>query len=370
MAARPDGAIVIEALASSALAEANPRRRPVRFRSRVVLVEPDTEQRTALAASLVGAGLEVLAASSIESVLEELEGEPARLPHLLLSSVEPQGGGMDGLALCERLRARPQTEHLPVLLVAHRDNPAQRLRAVRVRVDDYLSQPQVEDLVALVRLNAGRRSSEGGLEAHTARLPLCELVRALLTGVRAGRVELRDNEGWLTFRDGHLVDASYGSDRGMVGARRFLLFGSGAYAVTLSEQLAQGDKLIDHATYCAMLLPAAERFAVLCGLGVPLSARLTVDFHRLAEVLRSLPDDVGRVIRLFDGQRTVSTALLECSLSEVVTLEAVTLLYALGVLVPTSVMAEREPSAEQGPAFFEPEVKEEPFAEAFASTAH
>jgi CheY-like chemotaxis protein len=370
MAGRSDGAIILEPVASSASADLNPRRRPVRFRPRVLLVEPDGELRTALASALVGAGLEVLAAPAIEPVLGELEGEPARLPHLLLTSVEPHEGGMDGLALCERLRSQPQTEHLPVLLVSRRDNPAQRLRAVRVRADDYLSQPQVQDLVVLARLKAGRRSTEGGLEAHTARLPLCEVVRALLTGVRAGRVELRDNEGWLSFRDGHLVDASYGSDRGLVGARRFLLFGSGAYAVTLSEQLAQGDRLIDHATYCAMLLPAAERFAVLCGLGVPLSARLTVDFKRLADVLRSLPDEVGRVIRLFDGQRTVNTALLECSLSEVVTLEAVTLLYALGVLVPTRVISEREPPAEHVPPFFEPELKEEPFAEAFASTAH
>jgi hypothetical protein len=53
-------------------------------------------------------------------------------------------------------------------------------------------------------------------------------------------------------------------------------------------------------------------------------------------------------IRLFDGQRTVHTALLECSLPEVTTLEAVTWLYAQPVL-----------SSEE---------EEEPFSEAFEAT--
>jgi hypothetical protein len=94
-----------------------------------------------------------------------------------------------------------------------------------------------------------------------------------------------------------------------------------------------------------------------------------VDFKRLADVLKSLPDDVGQVIRLCDGQRTVHIALLECGLPEVTTLEVLTLLYAQGVLVPANLIAEREPVPQSIPPFFEPvlssQQEEEPFAEAF-----
>jgi hypothetical protein len=66
---------------------------------------------------------------------------------------------------------------------------------------------------------------------------------------------------------------------------------------------------------------------------------------------------------------------LECTLPEVTTLEAVTCLYAQGVLVPANVIAERESSPQVIPPFFEPvlaaeeeEEEEEPFSEAFDAT--
>ncbi|MET0405126.1 MAG: DNA-binding response regulator, partial [Cystobacter sp.] len=82
-----------------------------------------------------------------------------------------------------------------------------------------------------------------------------------------------------------------------------------------------------------------------------------------------LPDDVGQVIRLCDGQRTVHATVLECGLPEVTTLEVVTFLYAQGVLVPANFIAEREQPCLQAPPFFEPgcSLGEEPFAEAFAA---
>ncbi|HEY0097024.1 MAG TPA: DNA-binding response regulator, partial [Archangium sp.] len=169
---------------------------------------------------------------------------------------------------------------------------------------------------------------------------------------------------------------SFEGERGLTAIRRMLLFGSGAYAVSFAEVLAEGKLLLNLKIYASLLLPAAERFAALCALGIPLSARLVVDFKRLADVLKSLPDDVGQVIRLFDGQRTVHTALLECGLPEVTTLEVVTLLYAQGVLVPANLIAEREPVPQSIPPFFDPVLSsedvsedEEPFSEAFETTS-
>jgi DNA-binding response OmpR family regulator len=371
MAASPaERAIVLEPVSSSASADLSPRRRTRRFRPRVLLVEPEPELRSELSRGLVGAGFEVVAAPAIEAVLSELEVEPQRMPNLIVAPVEiAHPDDMDGLTLCEHLRASPSTEHIPVFLLAHHESPEDRDRAAGVGADDYLLQPlPVQDLVTLARLKAGRRAFAPAYEAHTARMPLAVMVRALLAGSRSGRVELRDNEGWLAFRHGHVVDASFGGESGLTALRRLLFFGSGAYAVSFADELAQGEPLIDADTYCAQLVPAAERFTALCTLGIPLSARLTVDFKRLADVLRSLPDDVGCAIRLCDGQRTVYSTLLECHLSEVVTLEAITLLYALGVLVPANVIAEREPTPHHVPPFFEPEL-EEPFSAAFAASA-
>jgi DNA-binding response OmpR family regulator len=365
-------ATVLEPAASSASADVSPRRRSTRFRPRVLLVESDKDARASLALGLVSAGFEVLAAPAIEDVFSELApGRP--LPHLVIANVEPCGDGLDGFTFCEQLRADARTEHLPVYLLARQAQPEHLQRAEAVRADDYLAgavPPEV--VVSLARLKAGRSTSAPAYEAHSLRLPLAQIVHAMLCGTREGRVELRDNEGWLSFRQGHVVDASFEGERGLTAMRRLLFFGSGAYAVSFAEVLVEGKPLLDQKVFASLLLPAAERFAALCARGIPLSARLTVDFKRLADVLKSLPDDVSRVIRLFDGQRTVHTALLECSLSEVTTLEAVTCLYAQGVLVPANLIAEREPPPQVIPPFFEPvisaEEEEEPFSEAFDAT--
>ena len=364
----------------AASAEVSPRRRSSRFRPRVLLVEAEAGVRAALAGGLAGAGFEVLAAPAIEDILGELsEGRP--LPHLILAPAAPGGEGMDGFVLCERLRADARTEHLPLYLLAHEEAPGLRERAAAVRADDVLLQPvPPQVVVSLARLKVGRSAFAPAYEAHTLRMPLAQVVHALLCGARAGRVELRDNEGWLSFRQGHVVDASFEGEHGLTAIRRLLFFGSGAYAVSFVDELAEGKLLLNLKIYASLLLPAAERFSALCGLGIPLSARLTVDFKRLADALRALPDDVGQVIRLFDGQRTVHTALLECRLPEVTTLEAVTCLYAQGVLVPANFIAEREPVPQHIPAFFEPvldagpaaateeESEPEPFATAFAGS--
>ncbi|WP_309887960.1 response regulator [Archangium sp.] len=370
MAASTHRATVLEPAPSSACADVSPRRRSTRFRPRVLLVESHQDVRSSLAQGLVGAGFEVLAAPTLEDVEGELvPGQP--LPHLVIANVEPVEGGLDGFAFCERLRADARTEHLPVYLTSHQESPEHRERAEAVHADDYLVLPlPPQVVVSLARLKAGRSTSTPAYEAHSLRLPLAQIVHALLCGSRTGRIDLRDNEGWLTFRHGHVVDASFEGERGLTGIRRLLLFGSGAYAVSFGDAFADGKPLLNLKIYASLVLPAAERFAALCSLGIPLSARLMVDFKRLADALKSLPDDVSRVIRLFDGQRTVHTALMECSLPEVTTLEAVTCLYAQGVLVPANLIAEREPPPAAVPSFFEPVLpalgeEEEPFSEAF-----
>ena len=312
MATSTHSATVLAPAASCATAEVSPRRRASRFRPRVLLVEAQAEARAALAGGLVGAGFEVVAAPAIEDILEELgPGHP--LPHLVIAPVSPAEGGMDGVALCERLRADVRTEHLPVYLLAREDVPGSRERALAARADDLLPQPvSPQVVVSLARLKVGRSAFAPAYEAHTVRMPLAQVVHALLCGTRAGRVELRDNEGWLSFRQGHVVDASFEGEHGLTAVRRLLFFGSGAYAVSFVDELAEGKLLLNRKIFASLLLPAAERFSALCALGIPLSARLTVDFKRLADALRALPDDVGQVIRLFDGQRTVHTALLEC----------------------------------------------------------
>jgi hypothetical protein len=75
--------------------------------------------------------------------------------------------------------------------------------------------------------------------------------------------------------------------------------------------------------------------------GLPLAARLTVDFEQLGAQRATVPADVSTLLGLLDGRRTVRTVLLDSPFQETQAYEALTRLYMLGVLVPACLVEER-----------------------------
>ncbi|MBN9686777.1 MULTISPECIES: response regulator [unclassified Corallococcus] len=277
------------------------------------------------------------------------------LPRLVIIDADLPDG--DGFSLCGVLRADPKCAHLPVLLVAKLAEEFHRDLAAGVGADEYLVEPvDARDVAVLARLKAGRRGDEDVYDAHTSTLPLVALVRALLSGVRSGRVVLSEDSGTLFFRHGLVVDAAFHGERGSLAFRRLLCFGAGAYTVTFGPELQRGSFSMDRPFICEQVVPGLERFEQLRVKGLPLAARLTVDFNRLAQELPSLPEDVEQVVRLFDGRRTVRAMLLECRFPEALAYEAATRLFMLGVLVPAILVEERERARESAgpPRLFEP----------------
>lgn len=321
-------------------------------RLRVLLVEPEAGYRSVLGAGLAEAGFEVALVATAEEALEELALSPV-LPSLIVCESELEG--MDGFSFCSQLRAQLRTAQVPLLVLSSRREPFHPELAAHVGADDYLAKPvAARDVVALARLKAGRRCSEPEFEAHSARLSLAEIARALVAGTRSGRVVLKDGTGFFAFRNGRVVDAAFEGERGVPGFRRLLAFGSGVYGVTFGPMLHRGSLLMDGEFLRTQLLPALARFERLLEVGVPLAARLTVDFPRLAEHLRTLPEEVISLVRLFDGRRTVRAVLLECRFVEVVAFQAIMQLFMLGVLVPASHVEERE-RVREAPRLFEPQ---------------
>ncbi|MCY1031342.1 response regulator [Corallococcus sp. BB11-1] len=310
--------------------------------------------RPAVVEALRAEGFEPVRVEGMCEALARLASSEA-LPRLVVIDAELPDG--DGFSLCGLLRADAKVEHLPVLLVARQQEEFHRDLAAGVGADEYLVEPvDARDVAVLARLKAGRRGEEDVYDAHTGTLPLVHLVRALLAGVRSGRVTLSEDTGAFTFRHGLLVDASFHGERGSLAFRRLLCFGSGGYTVTFGPELHRGTFSMDRAYLCEQVVPGLERFEVLRVRGLPLAARLTVDFNRLARELPTLPEDVEQVVRLFDGRRTVRAMLLECRFPEALAYEAATRLFMLGVLVPAILVEERERARESAgpPRLFEP----------------
>ncbi|GLK83292.1 MULTISPECIES: phosphate regulon transcriptional regulator PhoB [Ancylobacter] len=90
---------------------------------------------------------------SVESVARGDEAETRlreKVPDLLL--LDWMLPGLSGIELCRRLRARPETERMPILMLTARGEETERVRGLATGADDYVVKPfSVPELVARVR---------------------------------------------------------------------------------------------------------------------------------------------------------------------------------------------------------------------------
>lgn len=69
--------------------------------------------------------------------------------------------GLSGIELCRRLRARAETERLPIIMLTARSEEAERVRGLSTGADDYMVKPfSVPEFVARVRALLRRASPE------------------------------------------------------------------------------------------------------------------------------------------------------------------------------------------------------------------
>jgi two-component system cell cycle response regulator len=61
--------------------------------------------------------------------------------------------GMDGFEVAQRLKANPNTHHIPIVMVTALDQPADRVRGLEAGADDFLTKP-VNDLALIARVRS------------------------------------------------------------------------------------------------------------------------------------------------------------------------------------------------------------------------
>ena len=155
---------------------------------RVLVVDDDAPVRRMLERSLAAEGFEVEAAADGGAALVAAERSA---PDLVVLDVAMPG--LDGLAVCRRLRAKG----LPgaILMLTARDAVPDRVAGLEAGADDYLVKPfAMEELVA--RLHAlARRGREGAEQLAFADLSLDLRTRVAARGGRT--VELTGRESAL-----------------------------------------------------------------------------------------------------------------------------------------------------------------------------
>ncbi|MEM6460541.1 MAG: phosphate regulon transcriptional regulator PhoB [Pseudomonadota bacterium] len=109
-----------------------------------------------------------------------------RVPDLLI--LDWMLPGLSGIELCRRLRVRPETERLPIILLTARGEESERVRGLSTGADDYVVKPfSTPELLARVRALLRRVKPE-----------------AISTVLKCGDIEL-DRETYRVYRRGREI---------------------------------------------------------------------------------------------------------------------------------------------------------------------
>jgi CheY-like chemotaxis protein len=104
---------------------------------RILIIDDEPDIREATQVCLeVAKGWEVLTAGSS---YEGLEKAIAELPDVVLLDVMMPD--MDGLATFEQLRTNPVTQHIPVILLTAKAQPADRRRFTQLKIAAVITKP-------------------------------------------------------------------------------------------------------------------------------------------------------------------------------------------------------------------------------------
>lgn len=157
----------------------------------VLLVEDEPAQREVLAYNLEAEGFDVQRATNGEEALMLVSESPPDL--ILLDWMMPH---VSGLEVCRRLKMRPETRSIPIIMLSARSEEVDKVRGLETGADDYVIKPySVVELMARLRAQLRRvRPSTLGIVLEWEDISLdAETHRVLRAGqvLKLGPTEFR-----------------------------------------------------------------------------------------------------------------------------------------------------------------------------------
>jgi len=183
----------------------------------ILVVEDEESLATLLQYNLDKEGFRVAVATDGEEALLLIDEGPPDL--VVLDWMLPK---VSGVEVCRRLRARPETRNLPIIILTARGEESDRIRGLDTGADDYIVKPfSMSELAA--RIRAVLRRIRPGLAEDNIRYGdlvidrAAHRVRRGAREVRLGPTEFRlldylmQHPGRVFSRE-QLLDAVWGSD--------------------------------------------------------------------------------------------------------------------------------------------------------------
>jgi DNA-binding response OmpR family regulator len=301
----------------------------------LLLVDGDTRSLRVLEVSLRKAGFMVTAALSVQDALDKLE---LHAPDLIISETTFPDG--DGFELRRRVRATSEWSEIPFIFLTAEAAIENKIRGLELGVDDYLTKPiYIKEIVTRINILLQKRQRVRFEERRDGRtrfagrvqdMPVVDVIQTIEISRKSGVIQFvgeRGRQAAIYFRDGRVIDAEAGALQGEDAVYRLLTWGEGEFEVmfrtvrrreviTMSSQglLMEGMRRLDEWSRLFEQLP-------------PLTHRFEVDTVELAARLGDVPDDNNRILRLFDGKRTLMEVIDSSDVGDLECMQAISRLY-------------------------------------------
>lgn len=129
---------------------------PVAFEQAILIVE-DHPQMQAFVKNLMPDGFAILAASNGKEALRWVEQYASAIRLIISDIMMPE---MDGYTLLQSLKNQPEWQGIPVIMLTARAGQEDKLKALTIGVDDYLTKPfEPEELLAIVNNLLARKTA-------------------------------------------------------------------------------------------------------------------------------------------------------------------------------------------------------------------
>jgi two-component system cell cycle response regulator len=116
--------------------------------ARVLIVDELLPNLKLLEVKLSNEYMQVETAESGAEALAAIDADPPDI--VLLDVMMPE---MDGFEVCKRIKANPETTHIPVVMMTNLSDRADRVRGLEVGADDFLTKP-VDDRTLFARVRS------------------------------------------------------------------------------------------------------------------------------------------------------------------------------------------------------------------------
>ena len=131
---------------------------------KILVVDDEPDSLKLFGYSLHRQGYEVLVAQNGSEALKIINKQKPDL--VILDIMMPV---MDGYEVCRRIRANPETEHLPVIMLTAKSEMQDKLTGFEAGADDYISKPvTLAELFARVKATLARSRLSGAVSASGA----------------------------------------------------------------------------------------------------------------------------------------------------------------------------------------------------------